>query len=550
MIQPSRWSSRIDYFFSIKSNEHPSCYHLQYLTDCLTLLVVMASISNTPTILVIDDDDDLRYSLKRVLSTRTCHFIEADSGEAGLQMAEQHEPDVILLDNRMGGMSGIEALQHLRGANPNAMIILMTAYGTTQTTIEAMKFGAFDYIMKPFDPKKILSLIDSALAASSDLDRANQGKQSEGVSAEEIEGGIIGSSSAMQAVFKMIGQVAASDVTVMVTGESGTGKELIARAIFQNSLRAQKPYIAVNCAAIPDNLIESELFGHEKGSFTGATTQRIGKFELCDGGTIFLDEIGDMALATQTKILRALQEGEIQRVGSSETVKVDVRLLAATNKPLEAMVKEKTFREDLYYRLNVVRIQLPPLRERLEDVPLLVDFVLKRLALDSKARTKAISPEAMAVLSKYTWPGNVRELENLIYRSAVMAQSDTILLKDLPQELLSAVGSVDTPALAPADGEIISNIDDRGQSVGSIEEPHTEAPAADVTLSMPFGEPFAEVYKQLRKAHGTNILEHAEREIIKRTLEDVGGKQVKAAEILGITRATLRKRIDQYDLGK
>ena len=508
----------------------------------------MASISNTPTILVIDDDDDLRYSLKRVLSTRTCNFIEADSGEAGLLMAEQHGPDVILLDNRMGGMSGIEALQHLRGANPNAMIILMTAYGTTQTTIEAMKFGAFDYIMKPFDPKKILSLIDLALAASSDLDRANQGKKSEGVSAEEIEGGIIGSSSAMQAVFKMIGQVAASDVTVMVTGESGTGKELIARAIFKNSLRSQKPYIAVNCAAIPDNLIESELFGHEKGSFTGATTQRIGKFELCDGGTIFLDEIGDMALATQTKILRALQEGEIQRVGSSETVKVDVRLLAATNKPLEAMVQEKTFREDLYYRLNVVRIQLPPLRERLEDVPLLVDFVLKRLARDSKAATKAISPEAMAVLSKYTWPGNVRELENLIYRSAVMAQGDTILIKDLPQELLSAVGGVDAPA--PPVGDNFSNIDDRVQSVESIEVPHAEVPAADAPVSMPFGEPFAEVYKQLREAHGTNILQHAEREIIKRTLEDVGGKQVKAAEILGITRATLRKRIDQYDLGK
>ncbi len=509
----------------------------------------MASTSNTPTILVIDDDDDLRYSLKRVLSARKYNVIEANSGETGLQMAEEHAPDVILLDNRMGGMSGIEALQHLRGANPNAMIILMTAYGTTQTTIEAMKFGAFDYIMKPFDLKKILSLTEAALAASSDLDRANQGEQSEGVSAEEIEGGIIGSSAAMQTVFKMIGQVAASDVTVMVTGESGTGKELIARAIFQNSLRSQKPYIAVNCAAIPDNLIESELFGHEKGSFTGATNQRIGKFELCDGGTIFLDEIGDMALATQTKILRALQEGEIQRVGSSETVKVDVRLLAATNKPLEEMVKEKTFREDLYYRLNVVRIQLPPLRERMEDVPLLVDFVLKRLARDSKADSKTISPEAMSVLSKYPWPGNVRELENLIYRSAVMAQSDTILIKDLPQELISAVGGADLPVQAEPSDEIVSNIEDRAQCVGSVEVPHVEAPAVDDFVGMP-GEPFAEVYKQLREEHGTNILEHAEREIIKRTLEEVEGKLVKAAEILGMTRATLRKRIDQYDLGK
>lgn len=509
----------------------------------------MASTSNTPTVLVVDDDDDLRYSLKRVLSARKYNVIEANSGEAGLQMAEEHVPDVILLDNRMGGMSGIETLQHLRGANPNAMIILMTAYGTTQTTIEAMKFGAFDYIMKPFDLKKILSLTESALVASHDLDRANQGAQSEGVSAEEIEGGIIGSSPAMQNVFKMIGQVAASDVTVMVTGESGTGKELIARAIFQNSLRSQKPYIAVNCAAIPDNLIESELFGHEKGAFTGATNKRTGKFELCDGGTIFLDEIGDMALATQTKILRALQEGEIQRVGSSETIKVDVRLLAATNKPLEEMVKEKTFREDLYYRLNVVRIQLPPLRERMEDVPLLVDFVLKRLARDSKADSKTISPEAMAALSKYQWPGNVRELENLIYRSAVMAQSDTILIKDLPQELVAAIGGERAPVQTEASDDIISNIEDRAQIVGSVEVPHAELPIADEFVGLP-GEPFAEVYKQLREEHGTNILEHAEREIIKRTLEEAEGKLVKASEILGMTRATLRKRIDQYDLQK
>ena len=514
----------------------------------------MASAEHIPTILVIDDDDDLRYSLKRVLSGRNYNVIEANSGEVGLQMADQHAPDVILLDNRMGGMSGIEALQHLRGANPNAMIILMTAYGTTQTTIEAMKFGAFDYIMKPFDLKQILSLTEAALAASSDLDRASQAKKTAGVSAEEIEGGIIGSSPAMQTVFKMIGQVAASDVTVMVTGESGTGKELIARAIFQNSLRAQKPYIAVNCAAIPDNLIESELFGHEKGAFTGATTQRIGKFELCDGGTIFLDEIGDMALATQTKILRALQEGEIQRVGSSETVKVDVRLLAATNKPLEEMVKEKTFREDLYYRLNVVRIQLPPLRERMDDVPLLVDFMLKRLARDSKAGSKAISPEAMAALSKYPWPGNVRELENLIYRSAVMAQSETILIKDFPPELVAAVGGVDAPvSVDPADG-IISNIDDRAQSVGSVEVPRADPPSVEDALGGllggPLGDPFGAVYQQLRDQHGNNILEHAEREIIKRALEEAGGKQVKAAEILGMTRATLRKRIDQYDLGK
>ncbi|PXA05711.1 DNA-binding response regulator [Coraliomargarita sinensis] len=499
----------------------------------------MSAAPSKPKILVIDDDDDLRYSLKRVFSGRQYEVVEANSAEKGLEVAEKEKPDVILLDNRMEGMSGIEALQHLRGINPNAMIILMTAYGTTQTTIEAMKFGAFDYIMKPFDLKKILSITEAALATSSDLDRANKDESSGGISQEDVDGGIIGSSAAMQDVFKMIGQVAASEVTVMITGESGTGKELIARSIFQNSLRSQKPYIAVNCAAIPENLIESELFGHEKGSFTGATSQRIGKFELCDGGTIFLDEIGDMALTTQTKILRALQEGEIQRVGSSETIKVDVRMLAATNKPLEEMVEEKTFREDLYYRLNVVRIQLPPLRERMEDVPLLIDFALKRLKQDRKAHVSAVSPEALASLMKYTWPGNVRELENIIYRSAVMAQSDTILMKDLPREILSAVGAdMSSPKMPTPKKEAAKEAELESKTAGE-----------EVLLGAPEENAFDGAYRLLRSEQGNNILEHAERELIRRALEEVGGKQVKAAEILGMTRSTLRKRIDQYDLG-
>ena len=500
----------------------------------------MDSKENRPTVLVIDDDDDLRYSLKRVLSGRGYEVVEANSGEAGLDVAKQADPQVILLDNRMPGMSGIEALQHLRGIRPNAMIILMTAYGTTQTTIEAMKFGAFDYIMKPFDLKKILSLTESALAASQDLDKAANGPVAEAspkVSAEDIEGGIIGSSPAMQAVFKTIGQVAASDVTVMITGESGTGKELIARAVYRNSLRASQPYIAVNCAAIPENLIESELFGHEKGSFTGATSQRIGKFELCDGGTIFLDEIGDMALPTQTKILRALQEGEIQRVGSSETIRVNVRMLAATNKPLETMVREKTFREDLYYRLNVVRIQLPALRERREDVPALVDFMLKRLSAERKAQAAMIAPDALALLGRHDWPGNVRELENLVYRSAVMAQGDTILVKDLPDELLDAVGyRPDSPGSA-------SDADDPAGDGGTSAQGEVEVGAVAL-------DPLGAAYESLRREHSGNLLEHAERAIIARALKECGGKQAKAVDLLGISRATLRKRIDQYGLGE
>ncbi|MCC5835868.1 MAG: sigma-54-dependent Fis family transcriptional regulator, partial [Opitutales bacterium] len=266
-------------------------------------------------ILVIDDDSEIRYSLERVLSAREYAVSTAPSGEEGIERAEKEAFDVIFLDNRMQGMSGMEALQHLRSVAPNAMIILMTAFGTTQTAIEAMKFGAFDYIIKPFDIKKVLGLTERAVQAHRDLVDSATEQYSPLLDSEDYKEGIVGDSEPMQEVFKMIGQVATSDVTVMVTGESGTGKELIARCIWQHSLRAKKNFIAVNCAAIPDNLIESELFGHEKGAFTGASNQRIGKFELCDGGTLFLDEIGDMALQTQTKILRALQEGEIQRVG-------------------------------------------------------------------------------------------------------------------------------------------------------------------------------------------------------------------------------------------
>jgi len=388
-----------------------------------------------PTILVIDDDAEIRYSLSRVFSTRKYQVIEAASGEEGVAVIKKGPPpDLVFLDVRMGGMGGIEALQHIRSANPKQLVVLMTAFGTAQTAIEAMKYGAFDYVMKPFDPAKVLALTDAAFKVHADLRAAGEYKPS--INSEDYKEGIVGSSPVMQEVFKIIGQVTASDVTVMITGESGSGKELVARSIWKHSHRANKPFIAVNCAAIPDNLIESELFGHEKGSFTGATVQRIGKFEQCDGGSIFLDEIGDMALATQTKILRVLQQGEIQRVGGSETIKVDVRIIAATNKDLEAIVKTKAFREDLYYRLNVVRIKMPPLRDRVGDIPQIVDFCLQNLVKQRKARASKVSPEALAVLVRHRWPGNVRELENVIYRSAVIAQGDVILARDLPAEMV------------------------------------------------------------------------------------------------------------------
>ncbi|MSU45956.1 MAG: sigma-54-dependent Fis family transcriptional regulator [Lacunisphaera sp.] len=404
----------------------------------------MPETASVPHILVVDDDKEVRYSLNRVLSSQNYQVSEAPNGEECVAVVKRSPPDVVLLDNRMTGMTGLETLQHICAANPKQLVILMTAFGTAQTAIEAMKFGAFDYVVKPFDPPKLLALVESALRTQADIRSA--GGVLPVINSEEHKEGIVGASAPMQQVFKVIGQVAASDVTVMITGESGTGKELVARSIHRHSHRGGKPFVAVNCAAIPENLIESELFGHERGAFTGATAQRLGKFEACDGGTIFLDEIGDMTAATQTKILRVLQGGEIQRVGGSDTLQVSVRVIAATNRDLEALVQAKEFREDLYYRLNVVRLRLPPLRERVEDVPQLVDFFLQNLAKGKKTKARKVSPEALAILCRHNWPGNVRELENVVYRSAVIAQGDAILPKDMPDEVRQSTAVEARPA--------------------------------------------------------------------------------------------------------
>jgi two-component system nitrogen regulation response regulator GlnG len=529
------------------------------------------SSSKLPSILVIDDDSEVRYSLSRVLSARKYQVMEAASGEQGIAIVKKSPPDLIFLDVRMSGMSGLDALQHIRSVNPRQMVILMTAFGTAQTAIEAMKYGAFDYIMKPFEPQKVLSLAENALKAHDDM-RASSGYKPT-INSEDYKEGVVGSSQPMQDVFKIIGQVTASDVTVMITGESGTGKELVARSIWKHSHRANKPFIAVNCAAIPDNLIESELFGHEKGSFTGATNQRLGKFELCDGGTIFLDEIGDMALATQTKILRVLQQGEIQRVGGTGTIKVDVRILAATNKELETMIREKTFREDLYYRLNVVRIRMPALRDRDGDIPQIVDFCLQNLVRQKKTRVNKVSPEAMSVLTRHRWPGNVRELENVIYRSAVIAQGDTILLKDLPQEILSTAGGAPSPAPArasapapvqlppvappsrpapPVAPESAAPFETSLTAVGeAMALAGARTQVESITASGPSGALTIDgaldfLHAQL-SAGAEPILERLEREMIVRVYKAENGNLARASEKLGMTRATLRKRME--DLG-
>ncbi len=498
----------------------------------------------SPTILVIDDDAEVRYSLGRVLSTRKYQVSEAASGEQGVALVKKGPPpDLIFLDVRMSGMGGIEALQHIRSTSPRQLVVLMTAFGTAQTAIEAMKYGAFDYVMKPFDPQRVLALAEHALKTHADMRAAGEYKPT--INTEDYKEGIVGSSPVMQEVLKVIGQVTASDVTVMITGESGSGKELVARSIWKHSHRANKPFIAVNCAAIPDNLIESELFGHEKGSFTGATGQRLGKFELCDGGTIFLDEIGDMALATQTKILRVLQQGDIQRVGGTETIHVDVRIIAATNKNLEEMVKAKAFREDLYYRLNVVRIKMPPLRDRPEDIPQIVDFCLQNLVKQRKARVGKVAPEAMAILSRHKWPGNVRELENVIYRSAVIAQGDAILAKDLPAEIRGALAAAPAAAAPPPPVEAASPTAPPPPAPA-----RTAAAAPEPVPAEPAGIPGGQsleaaldfVFGQLA-AGDQPIVASLEREMIERALRLENGDQAAAAKRLGITKTALLKRL-------
>jgi two-component system nitrogen regulation response regulator GlnG len=410
-------------------------------------------------------------------------------------------------------------LRRIRATNPKLLVILMTAYGTTQTAIEAMKLGAYDYLLKPFDAVKIKELVGNALKAARDMKQVVSYEPL--LESADYELGIVGRTEGMQQVFKLIGQVAASDATALVTGESGTGKELVARAIYSHSQRSAQPFLAINCAAIPEQLLESELFGHERGAFTGATLQRIGKFEQCNKGTIFLDEIGDMTPATQTKILRVLQSGTFERVGGNQPIQADVRVIAATNKPLEAAVAAKQFREDLFYRLNVVRIHIPPLRDRRDDIPLLVNYFLKKISREQQQPPKSIATSVIKTLEKYHWPGNVRELENAVRRAIVMAKSDAILLGDLPPEISGQVGNGAAPLSA---------------TVGT-------AGAAATTDAAALAR---QLFQWARRDPKLKIIPAVERELVIQALKETGDNQVHAAKLLGITRATLRKRIDKF----
>lgn len=463
-------------------------------------------------ILVIDDEPSVGYSFQRLLNEPDYHVVTAQTAAIGLETFSGDNFDLVILDLRLPDASGMEVLQRIKKLDSKAVVLVITAFGTTDTAIEATKQGAYDYILKPFDPAKIKEVIDEALK-SSRLMRTEvllPASQDEPVAADRI----IGRSPVMQEVYKLIGRVAASDVNVLLLGESGTGKELVARAIYQHSHRSDKPFLAVNCAAIPETLLESELFGYERGAFTGAVRRKIGKFEQADDGVIFLDEIGDMSLATQAKVLRVLQEGCFERLGGDQTISVDVRIIAATNKNLEKAIKEGRFREDLYYRLKVITITLPPLRLRREDLPELIDYFLSKYSRQLKKEGITFSQEARESLKNYHWPGNVRELENVIKRAIVLSKGNVIPKQIVAEEFET---TSDTEATDPQSSPMFTSITqhDMENNKGSIYE---------------------------------KVMDQTEKNLLLEVLQKTGGNQVQAAKILGISRMMLRSRIEKYGI--
>lgn len=383
------------------------------------------------TVLVVDDEQSIRESLQGILQDEKFRVILADNGDIGLTIAQEETPDLVLLDIWMPGTDGIETLRKLREIIPNQLVIMMSGHGTIDTAVKATKLGAHDFIEKPLSLEKVLLCIQNALRLRG-LEEENQALKTQLVGAHEI----IGTSGVIVELKRQIEMAAPSSAWILITGENGTGKELVARSLHTFSRRKDKPFIEVNCAAIPEELIESELFGHEKGAFTGATNQRKGKFDLAHEGTLFLDEIGDMSLKTQAKVLRILQERKFERVGGSRTIEVDVRVIAATNKNLEDEIREGRFREDLFYRLNVIPFHVPSLRSRQEDVPLLAQHFLQDFCSKEGRPIKTLSDKAMQALITYYWPGNVRELKNIIERLVIMTTDQIINEKDLPQGLL------------------------------------------------------------------------------------------------------------------
>lgn len=457
-----------------------------------------------PTLLVIDDEAAILHAFRRAFRAPEVTLVTAGSAAEGLEMLDKHRPDAVILDINLPDESGLTLYGKLRQIDARVPILFITGLGTTDQAIEAMKLGAFDFLLKPLEIAAVRELVAKAFEISR-LQRV-PALVAEEEPVTETSDVLVGRCPAMQEVYKAIGRVAPQNVTVLILGESGTGKELVARAIYQHSNRAHAPFLAFNCAAIPETLLESELFGHEKGAFTGAERKRIGKFEQVSGGTLFLDETGDMAPLTQTKLLRVLQEQAFERVGGGETIKTDVRLIAATNRDLEKLVAAEQFRSDLFYRLSIFTIKLPPLRERLDDLSLLVDHFLKRFNRELGKEVQRVDPETLDILRKHSWPGNLRELQSVL-KQALLRATGPVLLADF----LPPLGAPEpAPALAMAndwDAFVQQRIDAGSQDL------------------------YAE------------LLEQMESHLLTRVLNYTGGNQLQAAKILGITRGSLRTKI-------
>jgi nitrogen regulation protein NR(I) len=464
----------------------------------------------SPRILLIEDDASLAASLQKVLRTEGYSVDLAARGNDGLKLAQLHPFDVVITDLKLPGLNGLQLITQLRAAKPKLPIIMMTAHGTTETAIEATKAGACEYLLKPCEADELLARVASAVA--------NSRLMSEPVDIGDMGSAplaIIGNSRAMQNIYKEIGRLAATPVTVLIRGETGTGKELIARAIYQHSDRAASAFIAVNCAAIPETLLESELFGHERGAFTGAHARRIGKFEQASGGTLFLDEIGDLTPNTQAKLLRVLQEKCLTRLGGNESIQVDVRVLAATHRDLESAIDDKEFREDLFYRLSVVTLSLPSLLERREDVPGLVKYFIQRFARELAVESPSIQTEAIALLQNQDWPGNVRELENVVRQALILARPFAIGLDHVEQVLARARRP--RPIAGQTHAAYISDLLARAER-GDISDAY---------------------------AHMVGDLEA---ELFAQAIKLANGNQAQAARWLGVTRLKMRERLKQLGL--
>jgi len=451
------------------------------------------------TVLIVDDEKNYLLVLEALLSKEGFQVLTAGSGPEALAVLREAETDLVLTDMKMPGMDGIELLKAIKKTDPDLPVIVMTAYGTVDRAVEAMKRGAYDYLTKPFENKELLLTVAKALELSR-LVRQNQLLRSQVAQRFGMDN-VVGRSKQMMEVYRIIDKVAPTKATVLISGESGTGKELVARAIHRRSERENRPFISVNCSALTETLLESELFGHEKGSFTGAVAARKGRFELADGGSLFLDEIGHTSQALQVKLLRVVQERAFERVGGTRTLEVDVRLITASNKDLKAEVEAGRFQEDLYYRLNVVHVILPPLRERTDDIPLLAAHFLEKYRTELGQGGLEFEPEVLSALGSYSWPGNVRELENVVERAVVLASGPKIRTVDLPAEV-------------------------RGAGLGQLDLDHFVAS----------GTPLPETLEQL------------EQYLIRQALAKADNIQARAAEILGISKSNLQHKLKKYNL--